>query len=192
MLQWLRLNGVPLNPWTSRYAAQSGNLKLLQWVTENGCELNKFTCSFAAYHGQLHILIWARENGCPWDETVCNYAIEFGRMDILEWARANGCPWKESTPMAALRQGNLTILQWLRENGCPWNERELWDTLMDYLSDSSYDRRGKRKDKVTENKRAKLETIRDWMKSLNENLIIEKPKRNHRLTWFASIPSNEL
>jgi len=72
-------------------AAASGNLELLEQLRENDWPWNPYTCSFAAAGGHLHILQWARKHDCPWNWTTCANAAQMEYHDILRWAISNGC-----------------------------------------------------------------------------------------------------
>lgn len=118
---WWKQNGLPLQPWMCKRAAETGDLDLLQWLRSNHCAWNAETFNAAAAKGSFTILEWLYANGCPWNETTCAVAAEKS-FKILKWLRVNGCPWDVRTFTAAAGASTVSRLKWLHAQGCPWDK----------------------------------------------------------------------
>lgn len=46
---------------------------------------------YAARSGNLKVLLWLRARGCPWDSQTTLAAAESGHLEILQWAKTRGC-----------------------------------------------------------------------------------------------------
>ncbi|AVK75271.1 hypothetical protein pqer_cds_849 [Pandoravirus quercus] len=113
-LEWLWLQGRPLQPHACTSAARGGHLATLQWLRARHCEWDQWTCAAAALGGHAEVIEWARSRGCPWDAWTCANLASVGALETLRWAMAEGCPWDYRVYAFAAENGHWDLIRAVR------------------------------------------------------------------------------
>lgn len=127
MVKWIYQRH-PMNLFTSKFIAQSGNLAMLDWAFQHGCPWSKNDIlPNAAGSGNIDMMIFLVDKGATLSKVACNEAASKGHHEALKWLRSQGCPWDEQTTSEAAQNGKLETLEFALENGCPffpslWNQ----------------------------------------------------------------------
>ena len=128
LLDYFARQGVSINQYTLRIAAENGHLNCLTYI-HHALEQKRiafpykdFVCPLAVSRGYVDCVKFLVEHGMPIQEQMCMTAAEVGYSSLLKYLLKNSNYRSDLIVGIAARYGKVACLQCAVERGCPVTE----------------------------------------------------------------------